>query len=126
MSPEQATAETTVDGRADVYALGCVLYEMLAGEPPFHGRDARTILARQMVDPVPSLRAARDTVPVGVENVINRALSKSPTDRFKSAKQFARALAEASGDPRSSWNTPLPITAVTDARARIEALRASR
>jgi serine/threonine protein kinase/tetratricopeptide (TPR) repeat protein len=118
MSPEQATAETTVDGRADVYALGCVLYEMLAGEPPFHGRDARTILARQMVDPVPSLRAARDTVPVGVENVINRALSKSPTDRFKSAKQFARALAEASGDPRSSWNTPLPITAVTDARAR--------
>ncbi|UCD25001.1 MAG: protein kinase, partial [Gemmatimonadota bacterium] len=118
MSPEQVTAEVTVDGRADVYALGCVLYEMLAGEPPFRGRDNRTILARQMVDPVPSLRAARDTVPIGVENVINRALSKSPTDRFKTAKQFSQALSEASGDPRSSWNTPLPITAVVDAKAR--------
>jgi serine/threonine-protein kinase len=111
MSPEQAQAEVEIDGRADIYALGCVLYEMLAGEPPFQGRDVRTIMARQLVDPVPSLRAVRDTVPPAVEQVINVALAKTPADRFSTAKQFAQALVTAQGDPASSWTTPLPAAA---------------
>jgi serine/threonine protein kinase/tetratricopeptide (TPR) repeat protein len=93
MSPEQAAGEPSMDGRSDQYALGCVLYEMLAGEPPFTGRTAQAILARRLSEPVPPLRAVRELVPVHVEQAINRALSKSPADRFATAKQFAEALA---------------------------------
>ena len=77
MSPEQGAGEN-MDGRSDQYALGCVLYEMLAGQPPFTGRTAQAILARRLTDPVPSLRTVRESVPVHVEQVINRALSKAP------------------------------------------------
>ncbi len=83
-----------MDGRTDQYALACVLYEMLAGEPPFTGRSAQAILARRLTDPVPPLRTVRESVPGHVEQVINRALSKSPADRFPTAKLFAEALAE--------------------------------
>jgi eukaryotic-like serine/threonine-protein kinase len=93
MSPEQGAGEN-VDGRSDQYALGCVLYEMLAGEPPFTGRTAQAILARRLTDPVPPLRTVRESVPVHVEQAINRALSKAPADRFATARQFAEALAE--------------------------------
>jgi serine/threonine-protein kinase len=93
MSPEQGAGEE-VDGRSDQYALGCVLYEMLAGEPPFTGRTAQAILARRLSEPVPPLRTVRESVPVHVEQVINRALSKAPADRFATARQFAEALAE--------------------------------
>jgi tRNA A-37 threonylcarbamoyl transferase component Bud32/tetratricopeptide (TPR) repeat protein len=93
MSPEQGAGEH-LDGRSDQYALGCVLYEMLAGEPPFTGRTAQAILARRLTDPVPPLRTVRESVPVHVEQVINRALSKAPADRFATARQFAEALAE--------------------------------
>jgi eukaryotic-like serine/threonine-protein kinase len=91
MSPEQGAGEH-MDGRSDQYALACVLYEMLAGEPPFTGRTAQAILARRLMEPVPPLRAVRDSVPVHVEQAINRALSKSPADRFATARQFATAL----------------------------------
>ena len=94
MSPEQAAGEKTMDGRSDQYALGCVLYEMLAGEPPFTGRTAQAILARRLTDPVPPLRTVRESVPVHVEQAIDRALSKAPADRFATARQFAEALAE--------------------------------
>jgi eukaryotic-like serine/threonine-protein kinase len=93
MSPEQGAGEH-MDGRSDQYALGCVLYEMLAGEPPFTGRTVQAILARRLTDPVPPLRTVRESVPVHVEQVINRALSKAPADRFATARQFAEALAE--------------------------------
>ena len=93
MSPEQGAGEE-MDGRSDQYALGCVLYEMLAGEPPFTGRSAQAILARRLTDPVPSLRTVRESVPAHVEEVINRALSKAPADRFVTARLFAEALAE--------------------------------
>ncbi len=93
MSPEQGAGEN-MDGRSDQYALGCVLYEMLAGAPPFTGRTAQAIMARRLTDPVPPLRTVRESVPVHVEQVINRALSKAPADRFATAKQFAEALAE--------------------------------
>ncbi|MDH3458505.1 MAG: serine/threonine protein kinase, partial [Gemmatimonadota bacterium] len=76
MSPEQATASDEVDARTDVYALGCVLYEMLAGELPFSGATFQAMLARKIVEPVPRLRVVRDTVPVPLEEVITRALAK--------------------------------------------------
>jgi serine/threonine protein kinase/tetratricopeptide (TPR) repeat protein len=92
MSPEQAAGEANLDGRSDIYALGCVLYEMLAGQPPFTGSTAQSILARHAVDPVPSLRTVRATVTPALESVIRRALSKVPADRFASAEEFAAAL----------------------------------
>ncbi len=92
MSPEQAAAEPNLDGRSDLYALGCVLYEMLAGHPPFTGSTAQAILARHAIDPVPSLRTVRATVPVGVEEAISRALNKVPAERFASATEFSAAL----------------------------------
>jgi TolB-like protein len=94
MSPEQAAGDSHLDGRADVYALGCVLYEMLAGQPPFTGPTAQSVLARQAVDPVPSLRTVRGTVPASVDAAIVRALAKVPVDRFPTARRFAEALAE--------------------------------
>ncbi len=93
MSPEQASATRSLDGRSDIYALGCVLYEMLAGAPPFTGPSAQSILARHAVDPVPSLHTVRGTVPSGIEWAITKAMAKVPADRFASAGEFADALA---------------------------------
>jgi TolB-like protein len=92
MSPEQAGGDSRLDGRSDVYALGCMLYELLIGEPPFGGLTARAVLARHAIDPVPSLRTVRSTVPPALEAAIIRALAKVPADRFETAGEFARAL----------------------------------
>src|SRR5207302_2969145 len=91
MSPEQA-AGVEVDGRSDLYSLGCVLYEMLVGEPPFTGPTAQAILARKSTESVPSLRAVRETVPEAVEHTISKALAKVPADRFATAARFTEAL----------------------------------
>jgi serine/threonine-protein kinase len=82
MSPEQASASSEVDARSDIYSLGCVLYEMLVGEPPFTGPTGQVITARKMSQPIPSIRIVRDTVPEPVERIVNRALAKTPADRF--------------------------------------------
>ena len=105
MSPEQAAAEASVDGRSDIYALGCVLYEMLAGQPPFTGSTAQSIRARHAVDPVPSIRTVRSNVTPVLEGVIRRALSKVPADRFASAEEFAAAL-KGGHVPRAAWRYP--------------------
>ena len=102
MSPEQGSAGGALDGRSDVYSLACVLYEMLAGHPPFMGGNAQAILARHAVDPVPPLRTARATVSGAVEQVLRRALAKVPADRYATALEFAVAL----GGPVSSVALP--------------------
>jgi eukaryotic-like serine/threonine-protein kinase len=95
MSPEQAMADAHVDGRSDIYALGCVLYEMLAGGPPFTGSSAQAIRARHSTEAVPPLRAVRPMVPEPVEGAIVKALAKTPADRFPTADAFAATLARA-------------------------------
>ena len=95
MSPEQASAEAEVDGRTDIYSLGCVLYEMVAGRPPFTGATPHAVVARHLTEPPPPLRAAGRRVPPALERVILIAMAKSPDDRFASAAAFAAALDEA-------------------------------
>src|SRR2546426_8761500 len=92
MSPEQTTGGARLDGRSDIYSLACVLYEMLAGDPPYVASSSEAILARQSMDPVPRLRTVRETVPAAVEQVIGQALAKVPADRFTTAAAFAEAL----------------------------------
>ena len=94
MAPEQAMGERNVDARADIYALGAVTYEMLAGEPPFTGPTAQAIVAKVMTERSRPLRTIRDTVPESVERAVAQALEKLPADRFASAKEFARALSD--------------------------------
>jgi serine/threonine protein kinase/tetratricopeptide (TPR) repeat protein len=91
MAPEQADARE-VDGRTDVYALGCVLYEMLAGKPPYEARGYHAALAAHIGSPIPRISALRPSVPDAVEAAIVRALAKNPADRFQTAADFAAAL----------------------------------
>ena len=92
MSPEQAMAERSLDGRSDVYSLACVTYEMLGGQPPFTGPTAQAIIARHALESVPSLTIIRGTVSPEIEAILRKALSKSAVDRYASAAEFAEAL----------------------------------
>ena len=92
MSPEQAMGSREVDARTDIYSLGCVLYEMLAGEPPFVGPTAQSIVARVITEKPKSLTAQRHTVPPHIDDAVQRALEKLAADRFASAAIFADAL----------------------------------
>ena len=92
MSPEQGMADPGVDGRSDIYSLGCVLYEMLAGQPPFSGPTTQALIARHSLDEVPSLSIIRSSIPDEVEDAVLRALDKVPADRFATANEFAAAL----------------------------------
>jgi len=99
MSPEQATGAMQLDGRSDVYSLGCVLYEMLAGHPPFLGTTAQEVLARHSLDAVPPLRTIRPELPPALERAVLKALAKSPADRFATAAAFSEALTRAGAPP---------------------------
>ena len=92
MSPEQAAAERNLDGRSDVYSLAAVMYEMLAGEPPFTGPNSGAIMARMMTEIPKSVHDKRSSVPDYVSDAIDRALEKVPADRFQTAAEFSAAL----------------------------------
>jgi Tol biopolymer transport system component len=88
--------EGDLDGRSDLYSLGCVLYEMLAGEPPYSGPTAQAVIAKRFREPVPRISTLRETVPPALEAALTRVLAKAPADRFATAEEFAAALTAAS------------------------------
>src|SRR5213595_1397655 len=104
MSPEQAAGDREVDGRCDVYAFACVIYEMLAGAPPFSGASARAIVAKHLSEPPQPLRARRPDAPAAVEQALARALAKDPADRFASVADLVAALE----DTRAVAAVPAP------------------
>ena len=92
MSPEQAVGEESIDGRADLYALGCVTFEMLTGGPPFTGANAQVVRMRHVAEAPPPIRTVRPTVPREIEDIVHRLLAKVPADRFDSATRLLEAL----------------------------------
>jgi len=122
MAPEQAMGDKTIDTRADVYALGAVTYEMLAGEPPFTGPSAQAIAARVLTEEPKSLRALRRTVPVEIDAAVRRALEKLPADRFSSAAAFASAIGQSALDATAPGMPAAPAGVGTIARSRRQRL----
>jgi eukaryotic-like serine/threonine-protein kinase len=98
MSPEQSLGSEYVDARSDVYSLGCVLYEVLIGQPPFTGPNSMAILARHSMEVVPSLQVVRASVPDDVEDTVMQALEKTPADRFQTMKEFAERLSDSEAE----------------------------
>ena len=109
MSPEQGAGERALDARTDVYSLGVVLYELLAGEPPYTGPTAQAVLAKRFSEPVPSVRRTRPLVPEPVEHALQRALAPVPADRYSTAAEFARALSQ----PASGTTAAAPSVATS-------------
>jgi serine/threonine-protein kinase len=120
MSPEQAAADHELDGRSDIYSLGCVLYEMLAGAPPFTGPNARVIIARHLTDPAPSIRAAgvRPELDPAVDRLLGWMLAKDPAHRFADATRLLAALEDPSSVP------PPPRDPLARVRRAVHALGA--
>ncbi len=121
MSPEQAMGEREITARADVYALGCVTYELLVGEPPFTGPTAQALVAKVMTAEPAGLTAQRRSVPPGVEEAVLTALAKLPADRFGSAAEFAAALVT----PRKATRRAPAIGAGRLGQRRLGSLTAS-
>ena len=135
MSPEQASADREPSAASDVYSLGCVLYEMLVGDPPYVGSSAQAVLAKILMGDAPTPTATRASIPANVDAAIRKALEKLPADRFRSVQDFAKALGDAGfrhghgrqgeGAPFGSatsagpWN---PLTSVFAALAVVFAL----
>jgi serine/threonine-protein kinase len=92
MSPEQIDGSKYLDGRTDIYSLGCVLFEMLVGEPPFRGSTLTAVIANRLTSTAPSPRAHRDMIPEAVDSAVKKAMASLPADRYTTAGQFAEAL----------------------------------
>ena len=92
MSPEQIDGSKYLDGRTDIYSLGCVLYEMLVGQAPYRGSTLTAVIANRLTSPIPSARASRELVPEAVDAAVKKAMATLPADRFATAAQFAEAL----------------------------------
>ena len=92
MSPEQVDGSENLDGRSDLYSLGCVLFEMLVGQPPFRGSTVTAVIANRLSSPVPSPRSFREMIPEAVDAAVKKAMATLPADRFSTAAQFAEAL----------------------------------
>lgn len=119
MSPEQASGSANVDGRSDIFAVGCVLYEMLAGESPFNGPTPQAIVMRTMTESPRSLTTTRVGLSPAIEAVVTRSLAKNPADRWQTAADFAAALRNAEDQlrigPMSGSRTPVDMAAVGQA-----------
>ena len=98
MSPEQALGSEHVDARSDIYSLGCVLYELLIGQPPFTGPNSMAIMARHSMETVPSMQVVRGSITDEVEDLVMQALEKTPADRFQTMREFAERLSEAEAE----------------------------
>jgi serine/threonine protein kinase/tetratricopeptide (TPR) repeat protein len=115
MSPEQVDGSDHLDGRSDIYSLGAVLYEMLVGEPPFRGGTLVSVIANRLTSPVPSPRARRDLIPEPVDAAVRKAMATLPADRYRTAAEFAEALA-------TSATTAIAVGAAT---AMVDEIKAS-
>jgi serine/threonine-protein kinase len=113
MSPEQAAGDRELDGRSDLYSLGCVLYEMLAGQPPFTGPTAEAITRQHLIAEPPPVTNLRPAVPAAVMSTLQRALAKNPADRFNPVAQFAEAI-----QPAALSATTAPAGVVTSRLSR--------
>jgi serine/threonine-protein kinase len=102
MSPEQCSQTSPIDARSDVYSLGVIVYEMLAGRVPFTGESPTVIMMKQVQDPPPSILDARPDLPASVDKLIERALAKQPVDRFQTAGELSEALTQAAADAGDS------------------------
>ena len=112
MSPEQAAGDRGLDARTDIYSLGAVLFELLAGEPPYTGATIQALMAKRLTEPVPSVRAVRPSLPEALDQAVRKALAPVAADRFSTAAQFAAALAAAPVAASSSSVSPATATSV--------------
>ena len=117
MSPEQGDPDREIDGRSDIYSLGCVFYEMLVGEPPFRGRTGAAIVVRHLRDPAPRPSVLRPDLPESLDDVVARTLAKDPADRFASGGELARALDQALLTGRPVVSSFVRSSEVAQARA---------